>query len=382
MSQQPDLTEPGNCGCDALDTDDDGVYDCDDVCLFDPDKTNNVGECGCDFTENINHGTGAVECVENPNAVCNDNGDDDGDGEPNCSDECPQNPDLTLEGDCGCDSTDLDGDNVYDCQAGDQCPGDPDKVEPGQCGCNFIEGDVDPNTGQPTCEENPFDIPADCAGVVGGDSVLDDGGECCLPGQLDCDGMCFGGAMQDNTGACCGFDQMDCNGICNGNNTIDGCGTCDADPTNDCCGGPNDIVCPNGDVCADNPNDDCDPMNGGVDCPGICEQAQGCGAGEVQDQNGVCCTAEEIDRNQLCNGGNVEDPDGAVARPPRLPVMAFASANHSSMPVVSVVVEIPKKILTLTPVSIWVVSVCAVLSVETSLRNLVAMSPSISVVLA
>ena len=71
-----------------------------------------------------------------------------------------------------------------------------------------------------------------------------------------------------------------------------------------------------------------------------------------------------------------------VARPPRLPVMAFASANHSSMPVVSVVVEIPRKILTLTPVSIWVESVCAVLSVETSLRNLVAMNPSIFVVLA
>ena len=105
----------------------------------------------------------------------------------------------------------------------------------------------------------------------------------------------------------------------------------------------------------------------------IGEQAQGCGAGEVQDQNGVCCTAEEIDCNQLCNGGNVEDPDGACCS---MPVMAFASANHSSMPVVSVVVEIPKKILTLTPVSIWVVSIVG--------RDIAqfAMSPSISVVLA
>lgn len=37
------------------------------------------------------------------------------------------------------------------------------------------------------------------------------------------------------------------------------------------CGGIAGIECPKGEVCADDPNDDCDPNNGGADCGGICE---------------------------------------------------------------------------------------------------------------
>lgn len=37
------------------------------------------------------------------------------------------------------------------------------------------------------------------------------------------------------------------------------------------CGGFAGIACPEGQVCADDPNDDCDPENGGADCGGICE---------------------------------------------------------------------------------------------------------------
>jgi hypothetical protein len=37
------------------------------------------------------------------------------------------------------------------------------------------------------------------------------------------------------------------------------------------CGGIAGIQCPQGQVCADNPKDDCDPAQGGMDCSGICK---------------------------------------------------------------------------------------------------------------
>ena len=36
------------------------------------------------------------------------------------------------------------------------------------------------------------------------------------------------------------------------------------------CGGFAGFGCPEGLACVDAPNDDCDPRNGGADCPGIC----------------------------------------------------------------------------------------------------------------
>ena len=36
------------------------------------------------------------------------------------------------------------------------------------------------------------------------------------------------------------------------------------------CGGFAGIPCPAGHVCVDNPKDACDPKKGGADCPGIC----------------------------------------------------------------------------------------------------------------
>lgn len=46
-------------------------------------------------------------------------------------DSCPDDPDKTEPGDCGCGvpDTDTDGDGIADCL--DQCPDDPDKTEPG-----------------------------------------------------------------------------------------------------------------------------------------------------------------------------------------------------------------------------------------------------------
>jgi hypothetical protein len=39
------------------------------------------------------------------------------------------------------------------------------------------------------------------------------------------------------------------------------------------CGGIAGFQCPAGQVCVDNPNDDCDPAHGGADCGGVCRPA-------------------------------------------------------------------------------------------------------------
>lgn len=55
------------------------------------------------------------------------------------SDLCPDDPNKTVPGSCGCGTpdTDSDGDSTPDCD--DDCPDDPDRVEPGGCGCGEEE---------------------------------------------------------------------------------------------------------------------------------------------------------------------------------------------------------------------------------------------------
>lgn len=72
-----------------------------------------------------------------------DETDTDGDGTTDCDDDCPNDPDKTEPGACGCGvpDTDTDGDGTPDCI--DECPNDPDKTEPGQCGCGVPDSDTD-----------------------------------------------------------------------------------------------------------------------------------------------------------------------------------------------------------------------------------------------
>ena len=106
------------------DSDGDGVSDCVDNCPDDPNKTD-PGACGCG----------------------NEDTDTDGDGVDDCVDNCPDDPNKTDPGVCGCgnEDTDTDGDGTADCV--DNCPDDPDKTEPGFCGCGTVDtnvnGDVD-----------------------------------------------------------------------------------------------------------------------------------------------------------------------------------------------------------------------------------------------
>jgi len=87
-----------------------------DNCPDDPNKTE-PGMCGCGVPDT----------------------DRDGDGVPNCIDGCPDDPDKSEPGVCGCGvpDTDRDGDGVLNCFDG--CPGDPSKTEPGECGCGVPE---------------------------------------------------------------------------------------------------------------------------------------------------------------------------------------------------------------------------------------------------
>jgi hypothetical protein len=94
----------GNCISIDCDTDDDGTYDCNDGCPDDPNKTE-PGQCGCGVPDT----------------------DTDGDGTADCIDECPDDPLKTEPGDCGCGvaDEDADGNGISDCLESD-CPGDAD----------------------------------------------------------------------------------------------------------------------------------------------------------------------------------------------------------------------------------------------------------------
>ncbi len=100
----------------AADSDCDGTPDVTDLCPNDPNKTA-PGQCGC----------GVADI------------DTDHDGTPNCHDLCPNDPNKTSPGICGCGvaDTDTDGDGTPNCIDG--CPSDPNKTQPGQCGCGVPE---------------------------------------------------------------------------------------------------------------------------------------------------------------------------------------------------------------------------------------------------
>jgi hypothetical protein len=127
-----DPTCPGYdaCACEggtACDIDGDGTPDSLDGCPNDPNKTA-PGTCGCGVSD----------------------ADSDGDGTPDCNDGCPNDPNKTAPGTCGCGVSDVDsdGDGTPDCN--DWCPSDPNKTAPGTCGCGVSDADSD-GDGTPYC---------------------------------------------------------------------------------------------------------------------------------------------------------------------------------------------------------------------------------------
>jgi len=200
----------------------------DDLCPDDPDKTE-PGVCGCGV----------------PDA------DSDGDGALDCEDGCPADAGKVDPGVCGCGTADVDsdGDGALDCEDG--CPADAGKVEPGVCGCGTADVDSD-GDGALDCEDGcPADAGKVDPGVCGcGTADTDSDGD----GYADCVDTCPFDPYNDGDGdGVCGDedncdvynpDQLDSDEDGAG----DACDVCPFDALDDADG---DGVCGDVDLCMD-----------------------------------------------------------------------------------------------------------------------------------
>ena len=65
---------------------------------------------------------------------------------------------------------------------------------------------------------------------------------------------------------------------------------------NQFCGGIAGFPCPEGEVCIDDPRDNCDPTQGGADCGGICRQEAVCnGSWSPLDAVILCVPGYELE---------------------------------------------------------------------------------------
>ena len=257
--------------CDGIDNDFDDVVDnavgnlCEvgktcvdgacviDLCPDDPEKSD-PGECGC----------GRLDT------------DADSDGTADCNDACPDDSEKVETGQCGCgqDDSDSDEDDTADCN--DECPDDANKAEPGVCGCGEDDSDSDEDGTADCNDECPDDAekanPGACGcGVADTDSDED--------GTADCNDECPDDANKTDSGVCgCGVGDTDsdndgtpnCNDGCPNNPLkvapgVCGCAVADTDTDND-----GTLNC----------DDQC-PNNAPKVAPGIC----GCAVADTDSDN-------------------------------------------------------------------------------------------------
>ena len=133
-------------------------------------------------------------------------------------------------------------------------------------GC--VADDLDPNSER---------VPLGKADAYGS-CAADDCGDKSSDGNCWCDDLCTSyGDCCDNKVAACDCPEVMCEIYCiNGFATDEnGCEICECKPA--FCGGFAGIACPDGQICIDDPSDDCDNNNGGADCGGICVLPEQCG---------------------------------------------------------------------------------------------------------
>lgn len=106
------------------------------------------------------------------------------------------------------------------------------------------------------CKPEPAPEPADDGGGVKSCQPEDCGPKPGMPNTLCPDGVTMSGpGACKASGSGCGWEIIEC-------------------PPSDepiQCGGFTARPCPDGLTCVDDPNDSCDPNNGGADCGGVCQ---------------------------------------------------------------------------------------------------------------
>jgi len=211
------LTCSDDAAQDDVDSDGDGVFDCNDLCadtppdvIVRPDGCRPVGAC-C-FTQDVCFdGVPTEDCtliggtLLGTELTCN--GDPDGDGAVGCDDGCPIDPDKSSPGQCGCGEPDTDSDKDGSADCVDLCPNDGNKIEPGLCGCGQSDEDRD-HDGSIDCLDGCPDDPDKTDPGVCGCGVADVDSD--QDGTLDCLDGCPNDSSKIEPGVCgCGVPDVD-----------------------------------------------------------------------------------------------------------------------------------------------------------------------------
>jgi hypothetical protein len=124
-----------------------------------------------------------------------------------------------------------------------------------------------------TCK--PIEAPQFCGGIANlpcpeGQVCVADPNGCGANGGADCGGVCQPEPSNCDADGNCDDDSCTCDEDCDGDESCQN-GVCiDDDSGSPECGGFAGIQCDAGEICIDDPSDECDPENGGADCGGVC----------------------------------------------------------------------------------------------------------------
>ena len=245
------------------------------------------------------------------------------------TDNCPDDPDKTEPGICGCGEpdSDADGDGSLDCV--DACPDDPNKVLAGACGCGASDIDAN-NNGTPDCNDppptpsNPPSTPPDSDN----DTIIDPADNCPFTPNTDqadsdedgrgdaCDNCIEtpnnnqADADADGYGDACDLCPEDAAKIAPG---LCGCGAADTDSDNDETPDCHDD-CPNDPNKTEAGECGCDEEETDTDQDGTPDCIDECPDDPDKTEPGVCgCGQRDRDRDgdgtEDCNDQCPGDPD-------------------------------------------------------------------------